>query len=69
MPVFSDFSEWRRAITLRCGLTLSRDYCTERITALRDDTVPTTQNFIKDYGENYRALVISWFEQALNEAS
>ena len=69
MHVFSDFSEWRKAITLRCGLTLSREYCTERIDALRDDTVPTTRNFIKDYGENYRALVISWFEQAHNEAS
>ena len=68
MHVFSDFSEWHKAITLRCGLTLSRDYCTERIATLRDDTVPTTRNFIKDYGENYRTLVISWFEQAHNEA-
>lgn len=69
MHTFSDFSEWRKAITLRCGLTLSRDYCAERIAALRDDTIPTTRNFIKDYGENYRAQVIFWFEQARNEAS
>lgn len=69
MHAFSNFSEWRKAITVRCGLTLSRDYCAGRIAALRDDTVPTTRNFINDYGENYRALVISWFEQAHNEAS
>ena len=69
MPVFSDFTEWRQAITLRCGLTLSRDYCTERIAALRDDSIPATQNFIAHYGENYRAHVISWFEQAHHEAS
>ena len=69
MHVFSNFSEWRRTITLRCGLTLSRDYCAERIAALRDETIPMTQNFIKNYGENYRTLVISWFEQAHHEAS
>jgi hypothetical protein len=69
MHTFTEFSEWRRAITVRCGLTLSRDYCAERIAALRDDTIPTTRNFIKDYGEDYRVLVISWFEQAHHEAS
>ena len=69
MHVFSDFCEWRKAITLRCGLTLSRDYCAERIAALRDDTIPTTRSFVGTYGESYRSLVISWFEQAHNEAS
>ena len=68
MPVFSDFNEWRQAITVRCGLTLSRDYCAERIAALRDDAVTSTQNFIATYGESYRDLVISWFEQARMEA-
>lgn len=68
MPTFKDFPEWRQAITVRCGLTLSRDYCTERIAALRDDAVTSTQNFINTYGESYRDLVISWFEQAHNEA-
>ena len=69
MHVFSNFSEWCRAITLRCGLTLSRDYCVEWIAALRDETIPMTQNFIKNYGENYRTQVSSWFEQAHHEAS
>lgn len=69
MHTFSDFSEWRQAITVRCGLTLSREYCAERIAALRDDTITSTRNFIQTYGEDYRALVISWFEQARNEAS
>ncbi len=69
MHTFTDFDEWRQAITIRCGLTLSRDYCAERIAALRDDAVTSTRNFIETYGENYRELVISWFEQAYNEAS
>lgn len=69
MHTFSDFNEWRQAITIRCGLTLSRDYCAERIAALRDDAVTSTRNFIDTYGENYRELVISWFERAHNEAS
>jgi len=69
MHVFTNFTEWREAITLRCGLTLSLDYCVERLAALRDDSVPSTRNFVRDYGENYRSLVISWFEQARSEAS
>jgi hypothetical protein len=30
MHTFTDFNEWRQAITVRCGLTLSREYCAER---------------------------------------
>ena len=69
MHTFSDFEEWRRAITLRCGLTLSHDYCSERITALKDQSVPSTRNFIECYGESYRETVISWFELARQQAS
>jgi hypothetical protein len=69
MHVFNDFEEWRRAITLRCGLTLSRDYCAERIAALTDETVPSTRSFIDTYGESYRKTVISWFEIARQQAS
>ena len=69
MHTFSNFDEWRLAITLRCGLTLSREYCAERITALQDEAVPSTKNFITEYGENYRQMVIQWFQQAEQQAS
>jgi len=68
MHVFNDFEEWRRAITVRCGISLSHDYCTERITTLEDQTVPSTRNFIETYGEDYRQTVISWFETARRQA-
>jgi len=68
MHTFTDFEEWRRAITLRCGLTLSRDYCAERIAALQNEAVPSTRSFIETYGENYRQTVISWFETARLQA-
>lgn len=69
MHTFTDFAEWRKAITVRCGLTLSAEYCTERIAELQNEAVPSTRNFIKEYGENYRQAVISWFEQARQQAS
>ena len=69
MHTFTDFEEWHRAITLRCGLTLSREYCAERIAVLNDDAVPTTHNFVLTYGETYRQTVISWFETARRQAS
>jgi hypothetical protein len=69
MHTFTDFEEWHRAITLRCGLTLSHDYCAERITALQDEAVPSTRNFIDTYGETYRQTVISWFETARRQAT
>jgi len=69
MHTFNDFNEWHQAITVRCGLTLSHQYCAERITALQDEAIPSTKNFIKEYGENYRQTVIQWFQQAQQEAS
>lgn len=69
MHLFQDFDEWRKAITVRCGLTLSSEYCAERIAALKNEDEPTTRNFIDTYGEPYRETVIRWFEQARQQAS
>jgi len=68
MHTFNDFHEWREAITVRCGLALSHEYCTERIAALKDEAVPSTRIFIKEYGDGYRQAVVSWFEQARQQA-
>ncbi len=35
MDYFEDYNEWREAITIRSGISLTADYCRERIDALR----------------------------------
>lgn len=65
MQVFQSYHEWRGAITGPCGLTLTKEYCEERIAALMDDKAPGTRPFIETYGPEYRDQVISWFRQAI----
>jgi len=66
--LFNSYDEWRSAITGRCGLTLDRPYCEERLAALADESVPSTKAFLKAYGPGYRDLVVTWFTRALSEA-
>jgi hypothetical protein len=69
MHVFTNYYEWRSAITGPCGLTLGRAYCQERITALSDPAIPSTRSFTETYGEEYLHQVTSWFSQAESEAT
>ncbi len=68
MDYFSNYQEWREAITVHCGLSLTSAYCRERIAALRDGGDRSTRAFVKLYGAAYRDRVISWFERAHTEA-
>jgi len=61
---FESYPEWHNAITVRCGITLTKDYCQTRIAALKDPSEPSTKAFIDTYGTQYRDTVVSWFEQA-----
>jgi len=61
---FESYEEWHDAITRRCGITLTKTYCTERIRALSDPKDPSTRDFVRLYGEAYLRKVISWFERA-----
>jgi hypothetical protein len=65
---FESYEEWHEAITVRCGLRLTADYCRERIDALRDTRDESTRAFITLYGAAYRDRVVSWFERALAAA-
>jgi hypothetical protein len=67
--IFPDFADWRETITGRCGLTLSRAYCEERIHALSDPAVLTTKSFTATYGEDYLKQVIGWFRRAQEETA
>ena len=68
MNKLENYREWREFITKDCGLSLSKDYCEARITALEDQGEQSTQSFVKTYGEEYKDNVIKWFQQALKEA-
>jgi hypothetical protein len=69
MHTFSSFHEWRAAITGPCGLTLTRDYCEGRVRALNNPAESSTKAFTDTYGEPYRQLVVSWFEEAARNAN
>jgi hypothetical protein len=68
MPLFSNYNEWRRTITGACRMDLTRAYCQERRRALADDRDPSTRDFLKAYGTDYRDRVAAWFRQAESEA-
>jgi hypothetical protein len=68
MHSFSDYIEWRRAITVRCGLELTAAYCQERVQAQTDDSAAGTANFVATYGEDFLRQVIGWFRRAGEEA-
>ena len=62
--ILKSYEEWRHCITVDCGLELTPDYISKRISALKNDTDPHTQQFVKLYGQAYRQQVLGWFKQA-----
>lgn len=69
MNLFNSFEQWRAAITGPCGINLTQDYCEDRVRALNNPAEPSTKAFVEAYGETYRALVVSWFDQAARHAN
>ncbi|MDJ0910522.1 MAG: hypothetical protein QNI99_15090 [Woeseiaceae bacterium] len=61
---FQTYTEWRDALTRRCGIDLTPDYARSRISALQDSSDKTTREFAAKYGDAYLQQVIQWFEQA-----
>lgn len=64
---FSNYAEWREALTVKCGIELSPQYARERIQALENKNDSSTADFVKCYGEAYCQQVISWFQRAERE--
>jgi hypothetical protein len=65
---FSTYGEWKDALTIRCGIPLTREYASERLKALENAADPATADFVRCYGENYRRQVATWFQRAAGEA-
>lgn len=61
---FASYNEWHDAITNRCGIHLTPEYCAERVRALQDPKDVSTTQFLELYGLGYRDKVIGWFKRA-----
>jgi hypothetical protein len=64
----TSFAEFCYLITQRCGTVLTREYCQERIAALKDSSIPATREYVKAYGATHCRQIIAWYEQASREA-
>jgi len=59
-----NYEEWRHCIIVDCGLELSPNYISQRISSLKDENDYYTQQFVKLYGRDYLQKVLSWFMKA-----
>lgn len=66
---FQTYSEWREALTRRCGIALTTSYAEERLAALQNTNDPTTAEFVRCYGDAYRKQVMAWFQRAAQEGN
>ena len=58
------YEDWRHCITVECGIELTPEYISERISALQNGKDHYTQQFVKRYGDQYLQQVLSWFMQS-----
>lgn len=58
------YDEWVHCITVECGLKLTPDYISQRITSLQNSNDHYTQQFLKLYGKQHHQRVLDWFVQA-----
>jgi len=63
-----NYEEWRHCIIVDCGLELTPDYISERLSSLANDKDYYTQKFVKLYGKPHLTKVIEWFKQAQNSS-
>lgn len=61
------YDQWRRCITVDCGITLTPDYIEQRLRTLADTDDYATRRFIELYGDDHHRAVVGWFEQAARE--
>jgi len=64
MAVPQNYEQWRHCITVECGLKLTPDFITERLTAWRNPQSEETTRFRQLYGDAHWQAVLGWFEQA-----
>ncbi|RYU58549.1 hypothetical protein EWI61_10260 [Methylolobus aquaticus] len=68
-PIPQTYPAWRHCIEVECGIPLTREFITRRLSVLRQATHAETARFIRHYGDEHWQLVVHWFETAEAEAS
>ena len=58
------YDQWHQCIVVECGLELTTSFIEQRISALKDNKVHYTKQFIDKYGPQHHQRVLSWFVQA-----
>ncbi|MEM7600832.1 MAG: hypothetical protein AAF357_05400, partial [Verrucomicrobiota bacterium] len=49
-----NYEAWQEFIVGQCEISLTNDYCQERIAELGNLKAPSTKSFIQSYGDDYR---------------
>ena len=62
----STYDEWRHCIEVKCQISLSENFCKERIKDLTEGKSRYATTFREQYGDHYTNEVVSWYQKALN---
>jgi hypothetical protein len=67
MYLLDNYTDWRNCIEQKCGIPLTKTFVLDRLATLNNKADKSTQEFVERYGDNYRALIVTWFEKALQQ--
>lgn len=62
-----NYQEWRRCITVTCGLELTETFINSRIQSLKNESDYMTKRFVELYGEAQCQRTLEWFVRASEE--
>jgi len=62
--ILQNYEQWKHCITIDCGIQLTEEYISKRISLLQNNNDYYTQQFVKLYGQQYLNKVLNWFIQA-----
>lgn len=62
------YEDWRECIEVNCGIALTPQFISGRLTELNDRAHPKTKEFERLYGEEHLKRTIAWFQRAADEA-
>jgi hypothetical protein len=63
------YEAWRKCITEKCNIPLTRDFIEARIQVLSDQNSKEHQVFLEKYGPNWTKRVLGYFQQAMHDLS
>ena len=66
-PFPETYEQWKHCITVECGIPLTPDFVSQRLSSWRDESSDETRRFRRLYGDGHWQSVIGWFERAEKE--